>query len=118
SLVASADGRRMTGLVTGLRLGKNTLALGARYHHHNVAFEKLEITNHALSGEIFAPHQRPWICESEASGLGAPPAAGPCVVPTKYEWFYRTTAGTFVPLPSGPLPANLAQTTTTDGHTV
>src|SRR5688572_4215427 len=33
SLVASADGRRMTGLVTGLRLGKNTLSLGARYGH-------------------------------------------------------------------------------------
>lgn len=118
SLVASPDGRKLSGLVSGLRLGKNTLAVGARYQHRNVAFEKLEVTNHALSGEIFAPHQRPWVCETEASGLGAPPATGPCLVPTRYEWFYRTTAGTFLPLPAGPLPADLARTTTTDGHTV
>ena len=118
AMVTSADGRTMTGLVQGLRPGRNTLALGARYRHRNAFFEKLEITNHPLSGGILAPHQRPWICESEASGLGAPPAAGPCVVATKYEWFYRTTAGGFLPLPSGALPADLAQTTTIDGNTV
>src|SRR5262245_6816498 len=110
--------RRLRGLVTGLREGKNVVTVSAKYHHHNVHFDRLEITNFPLSGEILAPHQRPWICETEASGLGAPPASGPCVAPTRYQWFYRTTAGTFLPLPSGPLPADLAQTTTIDGHTV
>ena len=119
ALVPSADGRRMTGLVAGLQLGKNRLALGARHHHRNVFFEKIEITNHPSSGEILAPHQRPWICETEASGLGAPPASGPCAATTRYDWFYRTTAGTFQPLsPEAPLPADLAQTTTNDGNIV
>ena len=112
--------RRLRGLVTGLREGRNVVTVGARYHHHNVHFEKLEITNHPISGEIFGPHQRPWICETEASGLGAPPTQGPCVAQTRYEWFYRTTAGTFQPLTSltPPFPADLAQTTTIDGNTV
>lgn len=112
--------RRLRGLVTGLREGRNVVTVGARYHHHNVHFEKLEITNFPISGEIFGPHQRPWICETEASGLGAPPAQGPCVAQSKYEWFYRTTAGTFQPLSSltPPFPADLAQTTTIDGETV
>jgi hypothetical protein len=62
----------------------------------------------------------PWICETAASGLGDPPAAGPCVAPTRHDWFYRTTAGSFQPLPSltPPFPSDLARTTTIDGHTV
>src|SRR5205814_6310573 len=74
-----------------------------------------------IYGPIFAgAHQRPWICETAASGLGPPPATGPCVAPTRYDWFYRTTAGTFAPLTSltPPFPADLAQTTTIDGITV
>ncbi len=112
--------RRLRGLVTGLKEGRNVVTVGARYHHHNVYFEKLEVTNFPLSGEIFAPHQQPWICETEASGLGAPPAQGPCMAEPKYEWFYRTTSSTFQPLTSltPPLPADLAQTTTIDGNTV
>ena len=117
---ASAAGDSLSGLLTGLREGKNLVTVSARHHHRNQHFDQLEIVNHPGQGGIFAPHQRPWICETEASGLGAPPAAGPCVAATKYEWFYRTTAGAFAPLASltGPLPADLAQTTTTDGHTV
>ena len=116
-----ADGsRKLRALLTGLREGRNTVTVGAKHHHHQHVYEKLEITNYPSSGEIFGPHQRPWICETEASGLGAPPASGPCAAPTKYEWFYRTTAGTFQPLanPGGALPADLAQTTTIDGNTV
>jgi hypothetical protein len=117
---ANATADRLSGLVTGLREGKNLVTVSSRHHHRNQHFEQLEITNYPGYGGILAPHQRPWICETEASGLGAPPAAGPCVAATKYEWFYRTTAGAFAPLanPAGPLPADLARTTTTDGHTV
>jgi hypothetical protein len=119
-LSADAAGRRLIGLVTGLREGQNRVTVSARHHHRNQHFETLEITNHPGHGGILAPHQRPWICETEASGLGAPPASGPCVAATKYEWFYRTTAGAFAPLanPGGPLPADLARTTTSDGNTV
>jgi len=118
--VADAAGHRLTGLVTGLQVGKNKnrLTVSSRHQHHNQYFEKLEITNYPISGEIFGPHQRPWVCETAASGLGAPPASGPCVAATRYEWFYRSTSGSLLPLPAGPLPADVAQTTTIDGNTV
>jgi hypothetical protein len=113
-----AAGQKLTGLVTGLELGKNRLTVNARHHHRGQHYDSLEIVNHPIHGEIFGPHQRPWVCETAASGLGAPPASGPCVVPTRYEWFYRTTGGALLPLPAGPLPADVAQTTTIDGNTV
>lgn len=121
AFVADAAGRRLTGLVNGLALGRNTLTASARHHHHGQNFEKLEIVNYPAHGPVFSgPHQTPWICETATAGLGAAPTEGPCVAPTRTDWFYRTTAGTFLPLPSpaGPLPADLAQTTTIDGSTV
>ncbi len=117
-LSADATGRKLTGLITGLGIGKNRVTVSARHHHRGQHFESLEIVNHPIHGEIFGPHQRPWVCESQASGLGAPPTSGPCVVPTRYEWFYKTIGGATLPLPAGPLPADLAQTTTIDGNTV
>jgi len=116
----SADlaNHRLTGLLNGLQQGKNTVTVSDRRHHRGQHLDKLEITNHPLSGEIFGPHQRPWVCETAASGLGAPPASGPCVAATKYEWFYRSTSGALLPLPAGPLPADVAKTTTIDGNTV
>ena len=117
-LRADAAGRRLIGLLTGLQVGKNLLTVSGGHQHAGQHYEKLEITNHAISGGIFGPHQRPWICETAASGLGAPPASGPCVAATKYEWFYRSTGGALLPLPAGPLPADVAQTTTIDGNTV
>ena len=113
--VADASGRSLTGLVTGLQLGKNTLSAN---NSAGARSASLEITNHPIHGEVFGAHQRPWVCETAASGLGAPPASGPCVVPTIYEWLYRSTSGALLPLPAGPLPADVAKTTTIDGHTV
>ena len=92
-LSADAAGQRLVGLLTGLQPGKNRVTVSSRHHHGGQHYEKLEITNHAISGGIFGPHQRPWVCETAASGLGAPPASGPCVAATKYEWFYRSTGG-------------------------
>ena len=118
---ANAAGNRLTGLVTGLREGKNRVTVSARHHHRNQHFEKLEITNHPIHGEIFGPHQQPWVCETEASGLGPPPVSGPCVVPTRYDWFYRSTSGDAAAAAehdAARCPADLAQTTTIDGKTV
>ena len=100
---ADAAGHRLTGLLTGLLLGKNQLTVSGRRHHRHQHFETLEITNHPIHGEIFGPHQRPWVCETAASGVGAPPTSGPCVAATKYEWFYRSTGGALLPLPAGPV---------------
>jgi hypothetical protein len=119
-LTADSAGGRLIGLVTGLHDGKNRLTVSAKHHHRNQVYDSLEIINYPIAGGIFAPHQRPWVCETEASGLGPPPASGPCLAPTRYEWFYRNTSGELLPLPSTtpPFPADIAKTTTIDGKTV
>lgn len=110
----------LVGLVTGLRNGTNVVAAEAKGTGPS-RIARLAIRNFPSHGPIFAgPHQRPWICETAASGLGTPPVEGPCVASRRYDWFYRTTAGRFQPLPSltPPFPADLAQTTTIDGARV
>ncbi len=119
SAFVAADLRTLQGLVSGLNVGFNTLLATSRVDGHVIA--KLAVQNWPLYGPVFAgAHQRPWICETQASGLGPPPASGPCVAPTRYDWFYRSTGGTFKSLPSlnPPFPSDLAQTTTIDGNTV
>jgi hypothetical protein len=111
------DGDALVGLVSGLQAGDNVLKAETKRTKPSLN-AKLAVRNFPLNGPVFSgPHQSPWICETAASGLGAPPAAGPCVAPSRYDWFYRATNGTFKPLPSGPLPADLVQTTTIDGRT-
>jgi hypothetical protein len=112
-------GRALVGLVTGLRDGDNVLRAAAKTANPSVN-ARLDVRNFPIYGPIFSgPHQVPWICETEASGLG-PALDEHCTVAPRYEWFYRTTAGAFQPLPrlTPPFPADLAQTTTIDGHTV
>ncbi|MEO8718420.1 MAG: DUF6351 family protein, partial [Burkholderiales bacterium] len=117
-LSADPAASRLVGLITGLRDGKNRITASARHHHNNQHYDSLEVINHPIQGEIFAPHQRPWVCETAASGLGAPPTSGSCLAPTRYEWFYRNTSGALLPLPGTTTPADVAQTTTIDGRTV
>ncbi|MDH3319983.1 MAG: DUF6351 family protein [Betaproteobacteria bacterium] len=117
-LATDPAGGRLIGLVTGLRDGKNRLTVSSKQHHRNQEYDSLEIVNHPIQGEIFAPHQRPWVCETAASGLGAPPASGPCLAPTIYEWFYRNTAGVLLPLIGTAIPPDVAKTTTIDGTIV
>jgi hypothetical protein len=122
AFVPDAAGHKLVGLVSGLSLGNNTLrATPGRVRGNQVRAGALVIRNFPATGPILSGvRESPWICETSASGLGAPPASGPCIAPTRYDWFYRTTANTFLPLPSTsrPYPADLAQTTTIDGHTV
>lgn len=118
SLVAT-DSQTLRGIVTGLVDGQNQI--DAVIDASGRKFATLTVRNSPVTGPILSgPHQRPWICETEASGLGAPPAAGPCQVATRYDWFYKNTAGAFVPLASlaRPFPNDLAKTTTIDGNVV
>ena len=115
----ATDLTTLQGLVSGLNVGTNVILV--RMRSTGSILTKALVQNWPIYGPIFAgAHQRPWICETQASGLGPPPATGPCVAPTRYDWFYKTTAGTFAPLPSltPPFPADLAQSTTIDGNTV
>src|SRR5205085_7773331 len=115
----AADLTTLQGLVSGLNVGANVILAKTRSTGSIVG--KAIVENWPIYGPIFSgPHQRPWICETQASGLGPPPVTGPCQVASRYDWFYRTTAGTFVALPSltPPFPADLAKTTTIDGTVV
>jgi hypothetical protein len=121
AFVLDRQARRLTGLVSELALGMNTLTAGVKSRPDRRPFATLEIINYPGAGPVFSgPRQQPWICETIASGLGDPPVAGPCVVPPRYDWFYRTSAGTFQPLAnlSLPFPEDLITTTTIDGVTV
>src|SRR5688572_22777104 len=87
----------LVGLVSGFVDGQNSLFAHAQGSQPGFAV-RTRVRNSPSYGPIFSgPHQRPWICETVASGLGPAPASGPCVAPTRYDWFYRTTAGQFAP---------------------
>jgi hypothetical protein len=108
------DHQTFRGLVKGLRLGPNTLTAKS-----GSLTAKLELIDHPIVGPIVAgEHLTPFVCKTEESGLGKPLDAD-CSAPTKIEYFYRTTDGKFNPMPD-PMahPADLAQTTTSEGKTV
>ncbi|HEY8474585.1 MAG TPA: DUF6351 family protein [Natronosporangium sp.] len=135
-------GRSLTGLVDGLRLGRNELR--ARAGHGPTA--RLTLRNHPIEGPIFSgPKQYPFLCRTEQAGLGQPlidnqdgegmrvyalDEAGnktdqvlgwsrDCSAETRIDYLYRTTSGELRPLPAdGSVPADLAQTTTMDGKLV
>jgi hypothetical protein len=115
--VYDAGRRSWLALLTSLRNGPNLLVATIKGR----PAARLLIENHPAVGPIFSgPRQHPWICETEASGLGPAPTAGPCVAPTRYDWFYKTTGNKFVPLESlsEPYPADMAKTTTLNGRMV
>lgn len=112
SFVKQSDGAWL-GLVTGLRLGDNSITADAGGRHAS-----LRLTNHAISGPVFSgPQQTPFYCETTAFGLE--PAEQPlCAAPTVVRYQYRTTAGAFAPLADPSThPADLA-TATVDGREV
>jgi hypothetical protein len=117
--------------VEGLKNGKNLLEVKSAK-----GSAKLELTNYPIEGPVFSgPHQKPFVCQTEQAGLGAP-LDDDCTVKTVITYVYKSTtppaaggrgrggqapgappAG-FKPFdPSGARPADLAQTTV-DGKTV
>lgn len=119
--------------VEGLKLGKNALEVKSAK-----GSAKLELTNFAIMGPVLSgPHQKPFVCQTEQAGLGAP-LDGDCSAKTVVTYVYKSTQpaapaapggrggqapgalpGGFKPFdPSAPRPADLAQTTTSDGRTV
>jgi hypothetical protein len=120
------EGRALVGLVDGLRLGRNRISVYDG--RHRVASKRL--TSHPIEGPIFSgPHQRPFVCKTIQAGLGEPlvdnqegdgfrvlapdgSTAGwsrDCSADTQVDWLYRrASGGNLVPLPPGPLPADVA----------
>src|SRR2546427_5222642 len=117
ALHAAPDGNGYLALVTGLPLGRNTIALSS--HGRMV---HLDVTNHAIGGPIFSgPHLQPWTCTTQNNGLG-PALDADCNAPTLHAFFYKNTATppAFVAYdPKNPPPSSQIATTTTDqGRTV
>jgi hypothetical protein len=115
----------LVGLVEGLQLGRNTLAVSSTGRGRAPA-AKLELVNYPNTGPIFSgPHQTPFICETATfvlpvtgGTLGLPLDAN-CSAATRVNYVYRSTDGTLKALPNPTVrPADLAQTTTTQGNTV
>ena len=143
TLTLDKSARTLTGMVTGLRLGANTLVAESNGRGKGRPVAELTLLNHPVTGPIFSgPQQQPFVCKTQTQGLGFPlvdnqdgigmrlfqtpgnpttPLVGwskDCTVNTVVDYQYRTTGGQFRPLPAGPLPADVAQTTLLDGRTV
>jgi hypothetical protein len=143
TLQLDASARTLTGMVTGLNLGANTLSTHSNGGGKGRPRARLTLVNHPVTGPIFSgPQQQPFVCKTQTQGLGFPkvdnqdgigmrlfqtpgdpgtPLIGwskDCTVDTVVDYVYRTTGGQFRPLPPGPLPPDIATTTTLDGRTV
>jgi hypothetical protein len=107
---------RVQGLITGLKVGDNTLRV-------QVPGEAMQIviTNHPVGGPVFSgPQIQPWPCTTDVNGLG-PALDAQCNAPTRYQFFYKdANTGAFKTYdPANPPPAaQIAMTTTDQGKTV
>ena len=121
------NGHSLLGLVNGLNVGKNNLTARALDHHDKPYLsDHLTLTNYPITGPIFSgPHEEPFYCMTQLFKLPAstqtlgPALDANCSIATRVDYVYRTTGGVFKPLPSlAAYPADLAQTTTSEGKTV
>jgi hypothetical protein len=115
----------LTGLVTGLQIGDNTVQATSEPGRNNTSAE-LHLTNYPITGPMISgPHIQPFICQTstfilpDGSTLG-PPLDANCSAATKINYVYMSTVThNFKPLPSTTsLPTDVATTTTTAGVTV
>ena len=107
---------RYEGLVTGLKVGVNTLTVRGA----DGGGKRITITNHPIGGPIFAgPQVTPYACNPNVSNPPLGPALdAQCNAPTRTELLYRTTANQFAPYDPANPPADLQTTTTDAGKTV
>jgi hypothetical protein len=103
------------GLVTGLKIGVNTLRAVLPAGRATIP-----ITNHDIGGPVFSgPQVQPWVCQTTNNPSLGPAIDDKCNAPSAYRYRYRTTAGAFANYdPNAPRPANMGTTTTDQGVTV
>ena len=134
------QGGGLVGLVEGLNLGSNELTVRQNGLSSSPIADRLEVVNYPREGPIFSgPQQYPFVCKTIQAGLGEPlvdnqdglgfrvlnpdgTTAGwslNCSAHTVVDYLYRSTGGTFKPLPTdGSRPADLATTQLPDGRVV
>ena len=111
----------LLGFVRELRPGANTLTASAP----GTRADRLALRGHPVTGPLFSgPQEEPFVCDTAAfrtvtgRRLGRP-LDEDCSVRTRVDHVYRTTRGTFAPLPRGDArPEDLATTTTSAGEKV
>jgi hypothetical protein len=82
---AEADARIFRAVLTGLRVGNNTVDVQAA----GAGQSRLDIVNHPLSGPIFSgPHQKPMVCQTSENGLG-PALDEDCSAATVVQYYYK-----------------------------
>jgi hypothetical protein len=99
------------GLVTGLQRGSNVLRAEAPGGSNQIT-----IVDHPIGGPVLAgPQVKPWVCKN------ANATDSQCDAPTSYEYQYKSaSSGKLEPYNpiSAPSEAEVARTTTDNGHTV
>lgn len=113
----------LTGLVTGLRPGLNTISVAARGEAE--AASRLDVINYPVTGPIFSgPHESPFICQTDQFTLPSGRTLGKaldqnCSIRTRVDYYYRpATGGNLKPLPASLQPADAARVTTMTGAVV
>jgi len=85
--VGSADSVAYLALLDRLESGVNLLEVRGS----GIPTATLKIVNHPLSGPIFSgPQEQPFICQTEANGLG-PASNADCFAPTVVQYYYKST---------------------------
>jgi len=136
-LAATATSREIDGpreliaLLGRLNLGQNKLEVQVK----DAPRTRITLINYPPAGPIFSgPHQQPFTCQTVENGLG-PPLDADCTAATLVQYYYKSTdpvtADLFDTTPAGslargfkpyntsaPPPPDVAQTLTSDGHTV
>ena len=114
-------GHALTGLVTGLALGPNTVSVGGS----NAGGAELTIMNHPIVGPVFSgPHEQPFMCETEQFELQSGETLGAaldehCSIDRRVDYYYRSTdGGDLMALPESGTPPDLAEVAVPGGATV
>ncbi|WP_341720105.1 DUF6351 family protein [Micromonospora sp. FIMYZ51] len=115
----AGDQRTLLGLVDTLALGRNRLEVRANGLGKGRPTATLTLVNHPAAGPVFSGPHIPLFCTAADAPWHLGPVDRNChVAEPQVTYRYRNTAGSFVDLPAGPLPKDVASTTTTAGRTV
>jgi Tannase-like family of unknown function (DUF6351) len=135
AFVADPSSHSLVGLVSGLRMRRNSLVAWSADSRDGIARASLTLTNHPITGPIISgPHQEPFVCTAaqykiysglygiepiDDTTLGTPIDAQ-CSVATKITYLYLPkNAVALKPLPDNKtLPDDASQVTTLAGATV
>jgi hypothetical protein len=133
------DSHHLEGVVEGLQLGQNTLAVFVKGQSHR---DTLDLTNYPVTGPMFSgPQQTPFVCTTIQGAVGRQPLVDTptppgyrvtdsggnvigysrdCSIETFVTYLYRSTANNnWNPMPAdGSRPADMRTLTLPDGRTV